>query len=84
MNILIQEVVVFLWFYVGFFFFACLCTACMQCLRRSKEVSRLESRQCVLPYQCWELNQGSLEEQSGSLTAGLSLQPQALYFYIKL
>ena len=31
---------------------------------------------CEPPHDCWELNSGPLEEQSGFLTAEPSLQPQ--------
>ena len=38
------------------------------------------SDNCELPCGCWELNPGSLEEQSVLLTAEPSLQPLYLYF----
>jgi hypothetical protein len=38
---------------------------------------------CELPYRCWELNLGPLEEQPVHLTAKLSPQPQNYCFLMQ-
>jgi hypothetical protein len=55
--------------------FLCMWVHCCSLQRRQKRASDPVTDGCEPPCGCWELNSGSLEEQSVLLTAEPSLQP---------
>jgi hypothetical protein len=59
--------------FLKYFFRICICNV-HTCV--PEEGTRAITDGCELPYGCWELNSGPLEEQPVLLTAEPSLQPQ--------